>query len=56
MSFFPQAEIETDDSIRGGFEASADDGKYRVINVLEKRLEKGWPLVLPELLKELTVE
>lgn len=55
-SFFPDAEIETDDSITGGFEVSADDERYRVVNVLEKRLEKGWPMALPELLKEITGE
>lgn len=49
---FPGAEIRTESGIAGGFVSSGDKGKYRVINTLERRLDKAWPFVLPVLLKE----
>jgi V/A-type H+-transporting ATPase subunit E len=33
-------------------EALADEGRIRVINTLEKRLERGWPELLPVLIEE----
>lgn len=55
-TMFPGAKIEADESVIGGFEVSADEGRYRVVSLLEKRLEKGWPMTLPGLLKEITDE
>jgi V/A-type H+/Na+-transporting ATPase subunit E len=49
---FPDAEIIPDDSILGGFEVGGVEGRVRVINTFEKRLEKIWPEILPALLKD----
>ncbi|HSR36022.1 MAG TPA: hypothetical protein VLL73_02490 [Desulfurivibrionaceae bacterium] len=40
--FFPQAEVVADGDISGGVEALDRQGGLRVINTLEKRLERGW--------------
>jgi V/A-type H+/Na+-transporting ATPase subunit E len=50
---FPEAEIIPDDAVSGGLEVSASGGSIRVINTFEKRLERIWPEVLPELLHDL---
>lgn len=55
-SYFPGAEIRTDSSMSGGFVTSGDNDRYRVINTLERRLEKAWPFILPALLKEVVRE
>jgi V/A-type H+-transporting ATPase subunit E len=49
---FPGAEIQGDPAIGGGFAATGDGGSYQVVNTLERRLERVWPLVLPLLLRE----
>ncbi|MHB1348386.1 MAG: V-type ATP synthase subunit E [Desulfobulbaceae bacterium] len=49
---FPGAEIETDPAITGGFVALREGGRHRVVNTLERRLERAWPYLLPELLRE----
>ena len=49
---FPEAGIITDDTITGGMEVMTDDGKIRVINTLEKRLERAWGDILPHIMKE----
>ncbi len=49
---FPTALIEPDPAISGGMEALAEGGRIRVVNTLEKRLERGWPELLPDLLGE----
>ncbi len=51
--FFPQAEVVADGDITGGVEALDRQGGLRVINTLEKRLERGWPLILPAIFAEL---
>ena len=51
--FFPQAEVVADGDITGGVEALDREGGLRVINTLEKRLERGWPLILPGIFAEL---
>lgn len=56
MSLFPGAEIESDPSMIGGYSASGEGGAYRVVNTLESRLEKSWPVILPPLLKEIVNE
>lgn len=49
---FPEVEIAGDPRISGGLEAVTADGGLRVVNTLEKRLERLWPQLLPELRKE----
>ena len=49
---FPAARIEPDTAVCGGMEALAEGGRIQVINTLEKRLERGWPDLLPDLLEE----
>lgn len=49
---FPTALIEPDPAISGGMEALAEEGRIRVVNTLEKRLERGWPELFPDLLGE----
>jgi V/A-type H+-transporting ATPase subunit E len=50
---FPGAGIITDESISGGMDVMTEEGKIRVINTLEKRLERAWGEILPHILKEL---
>ncbi|MDH3328797.1 MAG: hypothetical protein OEM01_06145 [Desulfobulbaceae bacterium] len=56
QSYFPGAEIIINSSLSGGFITSGDNDRYRVINTLERRLEKAWPFIIPALLKELVGE
>jgi V/A-type H+-transporting ATPase subunit E len=51
-SRFPKAKLIVDDAnaIRGGLEVSGENGAIRIINTLEKRLERMWPELLPELI------
>ena len=49
---FPGAVIITDEGISGGMDVMTGDGKIRVINTLEKRLERAWGDILPRLMKE----
>ena len=51
-ALFPRARIVPDTAISGGMEALAEDGRIRIINTLEKRLERGWPELLPALIEE----
>ena len=51
-SRFPNARLETDASISGGLEVMAEDGRLRVDNTLEARLETAWPDLLPGLVAE----
>lgn len=51
---FPGAEIVTDAEISGGLVAGGKDGRVTVINTLEKRLERFWPLLAPEIIREVT--
>lgn len=52
QALFGRARIEPDPAISGGLEAWAKGGELQVVNTLEKRLERGWPELLPLLLKE----
>ncbi len=47
---FPDAEIVADSKITGGMDASTEDGAVRIINTFEKRLERAWGDMLPELI------
>ena len=49
---FPEAGIITDNNICGGMDVMTDDGKIRVINTIEKRLERAWGDMLPHIMKE----
>jgi V/A-type H+/Na+-transporting ATPase subunit E len=49
---FPGAEITADKAITGGFTAQVGQGRHRVVSTLARRLERGWPFVLPRLLQE----
>jgi V/A-type H+-transporting ATPase subunit E len=51
-ALFARPRIVPDPSISGGLEALAEGGKMQVVNTLEKRLERGWPELIPLLLKE----
>lgn len=52
LSHFTKAEIMADDSISGGMDVMTDNEKIRVINTLEKRLERAWVDILPHIMKE----
>jgi V/A-type H+-transporting ATPase subunit E len=52
---FPEAEIVPDDTIIGGVDVTAEGGAIRVVNTLEKRLERAWDDMLPALIKEVYV-
>ncbi|MDI6744191.1 MAG: hypothetical protein QMD07_02325 [Thermodesulfovibrionales bacterium] len=50
--YFPDAEIEADAAITGGIDADAEDGKICAVNTFEKRLERGWQDILPEIIRD----
>ena len=50
---FPGAEIVPDGTIIGGLEVSDREGRIRVVNTFETRLERSWPEILPGLVREL---
>lgn len=49
---FPGAEIVPDSGITGGMDVSLQGGAIRVVNTFEKRLERAWNDLLPELIAE----
>lgn len=51
--YFPGAKIVPDIRISGGMEVDGDGGRIRIVNTLEKRLERGWPELLPVLIEEI---
>ena len=54
--YFPGAGIVVDKNITGGMEAEAEEGNVRVVNTFEKRLERSWPQMLPDLLVDICRE
>jgi vacuolar-type H+-ATPase subunit E/Vma4 len=54
--YFPGADIIADEAITGGMAAMVDAGKIWVINTFEKRLERGWADILPDLMKDIQDE
>lgn len=50
-TFFPEDEVVTDPAVTGGLEATGKEG-LRVVNTLEKRLERIWSEILPEMTGE----
>lgn len=51
VAAFPGAAIATDSRITGGFEVSGEQGRVRIVNTLDKRLERAWPELLPVLMQ-----
>jgi vacuolar-type H+-ATPase subunit E/Vma4 len=49
---FPGAEITADERISGGMEVSAKSGAIVVVNTFEKRLERAWGDMQPEMIKD----
>ena len=49
---FPDIEIRFDKAITGGLEVVSDEGQVKVVNTFEKRLERMWEEMLPEIMKE----
>lgn len=50
---FPDAEIIPDEGISGGMDVTTGDGRTRIINTFEKRLERIWEELLPDLMQEI---
>ncbi len=50
--YFPEAEIVPVETISGGVDVTIRDGTIRVINTLEKRLERAWNELLPPMVKD----
>lgn len=50
---FPDAELVTDEAIVAGLVVEEGDGRVRVDNTLEKRLERAWPQILPGIVNEI---
>jgi V/A-type H+-transporting ATPase subunit E len=50
-TMFPDAEVIADESISGGLDAATIGGRIRVVNTFEKRLERAWPILLPEMIR-----
>lgn len=55
-SRFPKAAVITDESLVGGLEVTGAGGGVQVVNTLEKRLERGWPELLPGLFRAVCEE
>ncbi len=49
---FPDADIISDRTISGGLAALSDNGKIQVNNTFEKRLERAWIYLVPEIMKD----
>ncbi len=50
--YFPSAEISPVGSISGGVDVAIADGSIRVINTFEKRLERIWIDLLPQIVND----
>jgi len=50
-TFFPNNEVVSDPAVTGGLEVT-EKGGMRVVNTLEKRLERIWSEILPEMTDE----
>lgn len=50
---YPAAVIVADDAVTGGVAVIGEGGRFRVVNTLEKRLERGWPEIYPDLVREI---
>jgi V/A-type H+-transporting ATPase subunit E len=52
---FPDAEVQVDPGIAGGLVVETEDGRVRVVNTFEKRLERLWEEMLPAIMKDAAV-
>jgi vacuolar-type H+-ATPase subunit E/Vma4 len=50
---FPDSDILVDNSISGGLRVKTKDERICIDNTLEKRLERAWNQIIPELIKEI---
>lgn len=50
---FPDAEITPDPAVVGGLEVSEEGGRISIVNTLEKREERAWPELLPDILRDI---
>jgi vacuolar-type H+-ATPase subunit E/Vma4 len=53
---FPPAQVECDEAIVGGIEVEAEDGRVRISNTLQTRLQMAWPDILPGLIHHILSE
>lgn len=53
---FPAAAVVDEPAITGGCEAEAEGGRIRIVNSLEKRLERDWPELLPKIVRSIAGE
>jgi V/A-type H+-transporting ATPase subunit E len=51
--FFPANSLQPNSAISGGLLAETADGKIIVDNTFEKRLERKWPSILPQIIAEI---
>lgn len=51
--YFENAEVAIDRKISGGFVVISEDGRIIIDNTFEKRLERAWQSILPEIIKEI---
>lgn len=49
---FPDVDVIADPSVTGGLIASSEGDRIRVVNTFEKRLERLWEEMLPDLVRE----
>lgn len=54
--YFPEAEVTADGDIAGGMAVEDKAGSVKVINTFEKRLERLWPQILPDLIGDISRE
>lgn len=54
--YFPDSEIICDGSIAAGLDVMEKEGRIRVVNTFEKRLENIWPEVLPAVIRDICGE
>ncbi len=53
MELFPDSDIITDSSISGGLEVQTNEGDICISNTFEKRLQRAWVDILPELMRDI---
>lgn len=53
---FPDAKVFTKETVTGGLEVGRMDGKVRIANTFEKRLERAWEDVFPLIMKDCYME
>ena len=53
LEHFPGVAIIPAEEISGGMDVTSGDGKTRVINTFEKRLERIWEELVPDLMREI---